>query len=46
MPENIEKMIKEAEEEGEPMDQEEIEYEMRTAEHWATIGIGVEIYYR
>lgn len=39
-------MIGEAEDDGEPMDDEEVAYEMRKADHWATIGIGVENYYR
>lgn len=38
-------MIAEAEADGDPMDADEIEYEMRKANHWATIGIGVENYY-
>lgn len=45
-PEAVEDMIEEAEDDGEPMDDEEIAYEMRKADHWATIGIGVENYYR
>lgn len=43
--ENVHQMIEEAEEEGEPMDEEEIEYEKRKAFHWATIGIGGKDYY-
>lgn len=46
IPENVEDMMKEAEEDGEPMDADEIEYEMRKAKHWAAIGIGIENYYR
>lgn len=44
-PENVQEMIAEAEENGESMEAEEIEYEMRQANYWATIGIGVEGYY-
>ena len=44
-PENVEDMIEEAEDEGEPMDKEDIAYEMRRT-HWATIGVGVENYYQ
>ena len=39
-------MIKEADEDGEPMDEGEIEEERRKADYWATIGIGIEDYYR
>lgn len=46
IPEDVEDMIEEADEDGEPMDEEEIEYEMRKANHWATIGIGIQNYYR
>ncbi len=46
IPDDIEDMIEDAEEEGEELDEEDIEYERRKAEHWATIGIGVENYYR
>lgn len=45
IPEDVRQMIEEAKEEGEPMDEEEIEYETRKAVHWATIGIGVKDYY-
>lgn len=44
-PDGVEEMIKEAENAGEHMDPEEIEYEMQRATHWATIGIGVKHYY-
>lgn len=43
---DVEEMIKEAEEDGEPMDESEIEEERRKADYWATIGIGIEDYYR
>lgn len=46
IPEDIEDMIEDAAEDGEPMDEEEIEYEMKKANYWATIGIGIENYYR
>ena len=44
-PENVQEMITEAEENGTPMETSEIEYEMKKANFWATIGIGVEGYY-
>ncbi|MBO5055590.1 MAG: hypothetical protein J5988_03590 [Eubacterium sp.] len=44
-PEDVREMIEEAEEEGEELEQEDLEYEKRKAEHWATIGIGVKGYY-
>lgn len=46
IPEGVQEMIAEAEENGEPMEPEEIEYEMNQANYWATIGIGVDGYYR
>lgn len=46
IPDDIEDMIEDAEEEGETIDEEDLEYEKRKAEHWATIGIGVKDYYR
>ncbi|MDE7312315.1 MAG: hypothetical protein K2N87_11965 [Eubacterium sp.] len=46
VPEEVEEMIGEAQEEGEPMDADEIAYEMGKANHWATIGIGIAGYYR
>lgn len=45
-PESVEEMIEDAREDGEPMDADDIEDEMRKADHWATIGIGIENYYR
>ena len=39
-------MIVEAEEDGKPMDKEEMEDEMKKANYWATIGIGIADYYR
>ena len=38
-------MIEEADGFGNPMSEEEIEYESKKANHWATIGIGVKGYY-
>ena len=46
VPEDVEDMVAEADGGGAPMDEKEIEYEMRKANHWATIGIGIEDYYR
>lgn len=46
IPESVREMIEEAEADGEPMDVDEIEYEMKKANHWETIGIGIENYYR
>lgn len=45
-PEAVEDMIEDAKEDGEPMDEEDIAFEMRKAAHWATIGIGIADYYR
>ena len=39
-------MIEDAEDDGEPMDEEDIALELRQAAHWATIGIGVANYYK
>lgn len=39
-------MIEDAEEDGEPLDDDDIEYETRRANHWNTIGIGIENYYK
>ncbi len=44
-PESVEDMAEEAEEEGEPMEEEELADERKKANHWATIGIGIENYY-
>ncbi|HCL03206.1 MAG TPA: hypothetical protein DHW61_12500 [Lachnoclostridium phytofermentans] len=46
IPTGVVEMIEEAVEDGEPMNTNDIEYEMRKANHWATIGIGIENYYR
>ena len=44
--EDVEEMIKEADEAGEPMDAGDIEEERRKADYWSTIGIGIKDYYR
>lgn len=41
VPEDIKEMIEESASFGEPMSDNEIEYEMKRANHWATIGGGV-----
>lgn len=46
VPNAVEEMIKEAADFGSPMTDEEIQYEMKRANHWATIGIGVTGYYQ
>lgn len=46
IPQNVIEAIEEAKNEGEPLDDEEIQEEMRRASHWDTIGIGVKNYYR
>ncbi len=46
IPESVQEMIEEAANDGVLMDAEEIEYEMRRANHWATIGIGTKNYGR
>lgn len=46
VPESVSEMIEEAKVFGNPMTDDEIEYEMRRANHWATIGIGVRGYYQ
>lgn len=43
---DMEMIQKNAEEDGEPMDEEDIAFEMRKAAHWATIGIGIADYYK
>lgn len=45
-PDEVREMIEDAEENGEPLDEEVIAEETRRAAHWATIGIGVENYYK
>lgn len=46
IPEDVQEMIEEADKDGEPMETDEIEYEMRKANYWSAIGIGIENYYR
>ncbi|MDO4168985.1 MAG: hypothetical protein Q4D45_03710 [Lachnospiraceae bacterium] len=46
IPDDVQEMIEDAKEDGEPMDAEDIEYEMKKATHWDTIGIGIKNYYR
>lgn len=45
VPESVAEMIKEAASFGNPMSEEEIEYEQKRANHWATISIGCKGYY-
>jgi len=45
-PEEIKEMIEESSSCGEPMSDNEIEHEMKRANHWATIGVGVVGYYQ
>ena len=40
IPEDVEEMIAEAEEDGEPMDEEDIAEEWKLANYWATVGVG------
>ncbi len=46
VPENVAEMIEEAANFGNPMSEEEIQYEMGRANHWATIGMGTDGYYQ
>lgn len=46
VPEEITEMIEEAARFGNPMSDDEIQYEMKRANHWATIGVGVKNYYQ
>ena len=46
IPEDVQEMIEEAAADGVPIDEEELEYEMKKANYWETIGIGIENYYR
>lgn len=45
IPEDIEEMVQEAKDEGEPMNDEDYKYELSKAIHWATIGLGEKSYY-
>ena len=46
VPEEITEMIEETASFGTPMSENEIAYEMKRANHWATIGVGAAGYYR
>ena len=46
VPKEVEKMIEEAASFGNPMSDDEIQYEMKRANHWATIGVGTAGYYQ
>lgn len=46
IPENVTEMIEEATSFGNPISEEEIEYETKKAHHWATIGFGIKNYYQ
>lgn len=46
IPSEVTEMIEEAKSFGNPMSDDEIQYEMKRANHWATIGIGVAGYYK
>ena len=46
LPDEITKMIEEAKSDGNPMSDDEIHYEMKRANYWAAIGIGVTGYYQ
>lgn len=46
LPDEITKMIEEAKSDGNPMSDDEVEYEMKRANYWAPIGCGVVGYYQ
>ena len=46
LPDEITEMIDEAKNNGNPMSDDEIAYEMKRAHHWATIGVGITGYYQ
>ena len=46
IPNEISEMIEEAKSFGNPMSDGEIQYEMKRADHWATIGAGLTGYYQ
>lgn len=46
VPKEVEEMIEEAAKFGNPMSDDEIQYEMKRANHWATIGVGIAGYYQ
>lgn len=45
-PQNVTEIINEAASFGNPMSDEDIEYETRKAHHWATFGFGIKNYYQ
>lgn len=46
VPKEVEEMIEEAASFGNPLPDDEIRYEMKRANHWATIGVGITGYYQ
>lgn len=46
VPQEVEEMIEEAANFGNPMSDDEIRYEMKKANHWATVGIGIAGYFK
>ena len=46
VPKEVEEMIAESARFGHPMSDDEIQYEMKRANHWATIGVGIAGYYQ
>lgn len=46
IPDEITEMIEEAKNDGNPMSDEDIQYEMKRANYWATIGCGAVGYYQ
>lgn len=46
IPDEITEMIEEAEDDGNPMSADDIAYEMKRANYWATIGFGSVGYYQ
>ncbi len=46
VPKEVKEMIEEAASFGNPMSDDDIRYEMRRANHWSTIGIGIAGYYQ
>ena len=46
LPDEITEMIEEAKNDGTPMSEDDIAYEMKRANHWATIGSGAVGYYQ
>ena len=46
VPQEVEEMIEEAASFGNPMSDDEIQHEMKRANHWATIGVGISGYYQ